>query len=406
MADHLRVASVTSKRGTLGAAAPVRQTCRCAAARVPPEHERAAAWQRLVDLVARVLEPLALSAVTRRRSRPPSPPGDDRSAPRRTGRSGRAAATRRTLGQARRRQSQADLGVELVDRRLGLDARVRLRHPAHVAEVRLAAVAELRVDPCEVDRHVAEGSITPVQGRWSREAGAIPARTRHCHRGTPPARAPRARATGPPTAAREGAGRNAREPGDLPRPHSPIRPRGKGWPHAPSSRRPRARGPGCSSRPPSRSPRRSPSTSGSRAPPARCSRGRSRPTEGRRQRASGRPAPVRRRREPQPEHGDKRRNPTTALIDAAARIGVRSTQWFRRRRRRRPLRQPGRLRRQPERRPVRVLGRRGELPAAAGRQLPGPARHRPECSGPTTSSKPAPPAAERAGRLRVARRSQ
>src|SRR3712207_8896803 len=36
---------------------------------------------------------------------------------------------------------------------VGLDARVGLRHPAHVAEMRLAAVAELRVDPREVHRH-------------------------------------------------------------------------------------------------------------------------------------------------------------------------------------------------------------------------------------------------------------
>ena len=87
-------------------------------------------------------------------------------------------------------ERQADLRVELVDRAVRLDARVGLRHPAHVAEVRLAAVAELGVDPGEVDRHGwRQGSISAVQGRWSREAGAKPARTRHCDRGTPPARA-------------------------------------------------------------------------------------------------------------------------------------------------------------------------------------------------------------------------
>ena len=47
----------------------------------------------------------------------------------------------------------AELRVELVDRAVGLDPRVRLGHAPHVAEVGLPAVAEPRVDAREIDRH-------------------------------------------------------------------------------------------------------------------------------------------------------------------------------------------------------------------------------------------------------------
>src|SRR5213080_4335889 len=58
---------------------------------------------------------------------------------------------------------------------------------------------------------------SPRPGSVDREAGANPARTRHCHRGSPP-HAARTSAAGHWTAraGREGAEGNAREPGDLP----------------------------------------------------------------------------------------------------------------------------------------------------------------------------------------------
>src|SRR5205807_5059873 len=46
-------------------------------------------------------------------------------------------------------------------------------------------------------------------GRWLREAGVNPARTRHCDRGCPPRRAIARAATGPPPAGREGAERGS-----------------------------------------------------------------------------------------------------------------------------------------------------------------------------------------------------
>ena len=48
------------------------------------------------------------------------------------------------------REHDADLRVQLVDRAVGLDARMGLRHAAHVAQMRLAAVAELRVDAGQI----------------------------------------------------------------------------------------------------------------------------------------------------------------------------------------------------------------------------------------------------------------
>src|SRR3954452_4519431 len=175
------------------------------------------------------------------------------------------------------RERQADLRVELVDRPVRLDPRVGLRHPAHVAEVRLAAVAELRVDPGEVDRHGwRQGSIRPVQGRWSREAGAKPARTRHCDRGTPPARALRRPSH---WTADGGAGRLGRVRPEA-RPPAPtarlIPPSWKGVASCPIvSPASRSRYSRCWYRRPSRPPRRSPSTCGSKGRPRPCSKGRS-----------------------------------------------------------------------------------------------------------------------------------
>jgi hypothetical protein len=57
------------------------------------------------------------------------------------------------VGQPAARERDAELRVELVDRAVGLDPGVRLGHPAHVAEVGLAAVAEAGVDAREVDGH-------------------------------------------------------------------------------------------------------------------------------------------------------------------------------------------------------------------------------------------------------------
>ena len=102
---------------------------------------------------------------------------------------------------------------------------MRLRHPAHVAEVRLAVVAQARVDAGEVHRHGAarHGNIPAVQGRWSGKPVQV-------RRGpaTVTGDAHRTDATGPPC----GPGRRERvEPGSQEtslRP-SPLRgPRGKG----------------------------------------------------------------------------------------------------------------------------------------------------------------------------------
>jgi hypothetical protein len=93
-------------------------------------------------------------------SRSASPPGagTDRSAPR----SSRSFCTRRSHAakarQPRLQQRDADRRVQLVDRAVGLHARMQLGDAAHVAEVRLAAVAELRVDAGQVDGHRAAPS--------------------------------------------------------------------------------------------------------------------------------------------------------------------------------------------------------------------------------------------------------
>ena len=104
-----------------------------------------------------------------------------------------------------------------------------LGHAAHVAEMGLAAVAEPGVDAGEVDGHggCVSGYYGGVQGRWSGKPVRIrrgPATvTGEAHRTRP-----RAAATGA-SARWEGAEGSAREPGDLLRPRSTTRPRGKGW---------------------------------------------------------------------------------------------------------------------------------------------------------------------------------
>jgi hypothetical protein len=70
-------------------------------------------------------------------------------------------------GQVGQRQRQAELRVELVDRAVRLDPRVRLGHPAHVSQMRLAGVSEAGVDPGEVDGHGAPPRYHPPRtGRW------------------------------------------------------------------------------------------------------------------------------------------------------------------------------------------------------------------------------------------------
>ena len=80
------------------------------------------------------------------------------------------------VGEPAARERDAELRVELVDGAVGLDPRVRLGHPAHVAEVGLAAVAEAGVDAREVDGHAPYRiTRTRVGGQGSRcESGADP----------------------------------------------------------------------------------------------------------------------------------------------------------------------------------------------------------------------------------------
>jgi len=59
------------------------------------------------------------------------------------------------LRQAADGQRDAELGVQLVGGAVRLDARMRLAHAAHVAQVGLAVVAELGVDAGEIDGHPA-----------------------------------------------------------------------------------------------------------------------------------------------------------------------------------------------------------------------------------------------------------
>jgi len=129
--------------------------------RAAGDHERAQRGERGVDLVAGALEPLGVV-------------GADAQAPARVRaltclllrrRHGQVGADveqvvlhagkplRELLGHPGLKQRNSDRGVELVDGAVGLDARVHLGDTAHVAEVRLATVAELRVDAGEVDGH-------------------------------------------------------------------------------------------------------------------------------------------------------------------------------------------------------------------------------------------------------------
>ena len=139
----------------------MRQTCSCAAAGAAAgEHERLQRLELGVDLVAGLLEPrrllgrepqaLAVAAVRDRDV------GADveqvvLDAPQEAG---------EALVERRQRERDAELGVELVHRPVGLDPRVRLGYPAHVAEVGLAVVAEARVDAGEIDGHGAGATVT------------------------------------------------------------------------------------------------------------------------------------------------------------------------------------------------------------------------------------------------------
>jgi hypothetical protein len=127
------------------------------------DHERAQRWQLGVDLVAGVLKPVR---VVRPDAQPlPPHPAICRRRHRQVGADVEqvilhAAQPRREgLGQAGLQQRHADHGIQLIDRAVGLHARVQLGHPAHVAEMRLAVVSEPGVDAGEVYGH---GSIRNV----------------------------------------------------------------------------------------------------------------------------------------------------------------------------------------------------------------------------------------------------
>ena len=138
----------------------MRQTCRWAAASEPPGRTKDFSGSSVALTSSHASSShVTCSGATRRRLRSP-PSGTLRSAPR----SKRSFCTRRShsrvaLGEALGRQREADERVELVDVAVGLDARVGLGHPAHVAQVRLAAVAQARVDARQVDRH--EANVPP-----------------------------------------------------------------------------------------------------------------------------------------------------------------------------------------------------------------------------------------------------
>ena len=121
------------------------------------------------------------------------------------------------VGHVGDRQREADLRVELVDRAVGLDPRVRLGHPAHVAEVGLAVVAEAGVDAGEIHGHAARRTVT---SRPTRVGGSgKPVRDRRgpaTVTGDAERERLRAAATGPPRAAGKARIGRARKPGDLP----------------------------------------------------------------------------------------------------------------------------------------------------------------------------------------------
>jgi hypothetical protein len=80
-----------------------------------------------------------------------------------------AQPLRIAIGEPPARERHAELRVELVDRPVGLDPRVGLGDPAHVAEVGLAAVAKAGVDAGEVDGHATYRiTRTRVGGQGSR----------------------------------------------------------------------------------------------------------------------------------------------------------------------------------------------------------------------------------------------
>src|SRR6185437_7762804 len=87
---------------------------------------------------------------------------------------------RELLGHVGLEQGEADRGVELVDGAVGLDAGMHLGDTAHVAEMRLAAVAELGVDAGEVYCHllVAIGPAVapaPIPGAFAAPMIGVPA---------------------------------------------------------------------------------------------------------------------------------------------------------------------------------------------------------------------------------------
>ena len=159
----------------------MRQTCSCAAARVPPGRTKdfsgasvaLTSSQRSsshVDLRGRHAQAVAIAA--RRHGEVGAEVEQvvlDPAQPRRV-------RVRQAVGHER----DAELRVELVDVPVGLDPRVRLGHPAHVAEVGLAPVAVARVDAGEVDRHArftvahsdASRCSSAPSARWSHSACA------------------------------------------------------------------------------------------------------------------------------------------------------------------------------------------------------------------------------------------
>ena len=160
VADDLGVGLLADgDRAPLGApadgAADV-QLRRCG--RAAGDHERAQRLELGVDLVAALLEPLGVLGAPRAGARG-SPPSVAARAPtgRRRRRAGRSARARSHSANCSGRPGASSatpiVRVQLVDRAVGLHARMQLGDAAHVAEVGLAAVAELGVDAGQVDRH-------------------------------------------------------------------------------------------------------------------------------------------------------------------------------------------------------------------------------------------------------------
>jgi hypothetical protein len=119
--------------------------------RAAGQDERLQRRQRLVRLVAGLLQPRGL---LRGHAQPLAlPAGGDRDVGADVEQIVLDPLQPLGMRNARHGQRHADLRVELVDRPVGLDPRVGLRHPAHVAQMRLATVAEARVDAGQVDGH-------------------------------------------------------------------------------------------------------------------------------------------------------------------------------------------------------------------------------------------------------------